>query len=294
MDLVGYARVSSTDQNLTIQLDALKKAGCKKIFSEKKSGTSKKDRNAFDECMEYIREGDTLVVTRIDRLTRSILDLQTLLHDLKDKDINLKALDQPVDTSSASGKFFLDMLGVFAEFETNLRRERQLEGIERAKKEGVYKGRKPTARAKSNEVIDLINQGFTRTAIAKKLNLGIASVYRILKTHHQNNPDQNLPGSQSTKKFAIIEVWLQVENNSKFVRGKNESRRQIEQQCFAPFEMVKKDKDSWEYILKIPYESDKELDETINELIEEAGYLADLRNGFTEMSIVEPVTGKSW
>ena len=84
-------------------------------------GTSKKDRNAFDECMEYIREGDTLVVTRIDRLTRSILDLQTLLHDLKDKDINLKALDQPVDTSSASGKFFLDMLGVFAEFETNLR-----------------------------------------------------------------------------------------------------------------------------------------------------------------------------
>jgi hypothetical protein len=103
-----------------------------------------------------------------------------------------------------------------------------------------------------------------------------------------------LPGSQSTKKIAVIEVWLQVENNSKFVRGKNESRRQIEQECFAPFDMVKKDKDSWEYILKIPYETDKELDETINELMEEAGYLADLRNGFTEMSVVEPATGKSW
>jgi DNA invertase Pin-like site-specific DNA recombinase len=191
MDLVGYARVSATDQNLTIQLDALKKAGCKKIFSEKKSGTSKKDRRAFDECMEYIREGDTLVVTRIDRLTRSILDLQTLLHDLKDKSINLKVLDQPVDTSSASGKFFLDMLGVFAEFETNLRRERQLEGIERAKKEGVYKGRKPTARAKSSDVMTLINQGYTRLAIAKKLDIGIASVYRILKTHHQNNLEQS-------------------------------------------------------------------------------------------------------
>jgi len=294
MDLVGYARVSSTDQNLDIQMDALNNAGCKKIFSEKKSGTSKIGRNAFDQCMDYIREGDTLVVTRIDRLTRSILDLQTLLHDLKDKGINLKALDQPVDTSSASGKFFLDMLGVFAEFETNLRRERQLEGIERAKKEGVYKGRKPTARAKSSDVLTLINQGYTRLAIAKKLDIGIASVYRILKAHCQNNPEQNLPGSQSTKKIALIEVWLQVENNSKFVRGKNESRRQIEQECFAPFDMVKKDKDSREYVLKIPYKSDKELDETINELIEEIGYLADLRNGFAELSVVEPATGKSW
>ena len=187
MDLVGYARVSSTDQNLTIQLEALKNAGCKKIFSEKKSGTTKKDRTAFDECMEYIREGDTLVVTRIDRLTRSILDLQNLLHYLRKKEIHLKALEQPVDTSSASGKFFLDMLGVFAEFETNLRRERQLEGIERAKKEGVYKGRKPTARAKSSEVITLISQGYTRLAIAKKLDIGIASVYRILKTYLQND-----------------------------------------------------------------------------------------------------------
>ncbi|HGO6700339.1 TPA: recombinase family protein [Legionella pneumophila] len=294
MDLVGYARVSTIDQNLDIQLDALKKAGCKKIFSEKKSGTSKKDRTAFDECMEYIREGDTLVVTRIDRLTRNILDLQNLIHDLKDKKINLKALDQPVDTSSASGKFFLDMLGVFAEFETNLRRERQLEGIARAKKEGVYKGRKPTARAKSHEVITLINQGYTRLAVAKKLDIGIASIYRILKAHHQKNPEQTLPGSQSTKKIAVIEVWLQVENNSKFVRGKNESRRQIEQECFAPFDMIKKDKDSWDYVLKVPYENDKELDEAINELIEEAGYIADLRNGFIEINVTEPATGKSW
>nr|WP_232220876.1 recombinase family protein [Legionella tunisiensis] len=106
MALVGYARVSTIDQNLDIQLDALKNAGCKKIFSEKKSGTSKKDRTALDECMDYIREGDTLVVTRIDRLTRSILDLQNLLHYLKEKEIHLKALEQPVDTSNASGKFF--------------------------------------------------------------------------------------------------------------------------------------------------------------------------------------------
>jgi DNA invertase Pin-like site-specific DNA recombinase len=294
MDLIGYARVSSTDQNITIQLDALKKAGCKKIFAEKKSGTSKKDRKAFDECMDYIREGDTLVVTRIDRLTRSILDLQNLLHYLKGMGINLKALDQPVDTSNASGKFFLDMLGVFAEFETNLRRERQLEGIERAKKEGVYKGRKPTARAKRTEVIALIHQGFTRLAIAKKLDIGIASVYRILKTHHQDNPEQALPGSQSLKKIAVIEVCFQVENHAKFLSGKNEARRRIEEECFAPFDMVKKDKDSLAYGLKIPYENDKELDDTINALMQETGSLAEMRHGFTGISVVEPSTGRTW
>ena len=174
------------------------------------------------------------MITRIDRLTRNILDLQNLIHDLKDKNINLKALDQPVDTSSASGKFFLDMLGVFAEFETNLRRERQLEGIERAKKEGAYKGRKPTARAKSHEVITLINQGYTRVAVAKKLDIGIASVYRILKAHHQKNPEQTLPGSQSTKKIAVIEVWLQVENNSKFVRGKMNQGDKLKKNALLP------------------------------------------------------------
>lgn len=294
MALVGYARVSSIDQDFNIQVDALKKAGCKKVFAEKKSGTSKNDRQAFHECMEYIREDDILVVTRIDRLTRSILDLQNLLLDLKEKKIHLKALEQPVDTSNASGKFFLDMLGVFAEFETNLRRERQLEGIERAKKAGVYKGRKPTARNMSNDVMQLINQGYTRKAIAKKLNIGIASIYRILKTHKTKNPEILIIGSQATKKIAILDVHLVVENNSKFVRGKNESRRQIEESCFSPFDVIKKDKDGYEYILKIPYETDAELEETIDEIMSEAGYIADLRNGFVEMSFHDPATDKSW
>ena len=294
MALVGYARVSSIDQDFALQVDALKKAGCKKVFAEKKSGTSKNDRQAFHECMEYIREGDILVVTRVDRLTRSILDLQNLLIDLKNREIHLKALEQPVDTASASGKFFLDILGVFAEFETNLRRERQLEGIERAKKSGVYKGRKPTARNKNNEIIELVNQGYTRKAIAKKLNIGVASVYRVLKAHKAANPDTVVIGSQATKKIAILDVHLIVENNSKFVRGKNESRRRIEETCFSSFDMVKKDKDGYEYTLKIPYETDSELEEIIDEMIGEAGYIADLKNGFIEMSFFEPSTDRSW
>lgn len=183
MALVGYARVSTTDEDYSIQIAALKNAGCSKIFAEKKSATSKDDRKAFHECMDYIREGDTLVITRIDRLTRSIRDLQNLLHELRNKQIHLKAIEQPIDTSNAAGKFFLDMLGVFAEFETNLRRERQMEGIQKAKQLGKYKGRKPTARALSDQVINLAKQGNTRKAIAEKLGIGIASVFRILKWH---------------------------------------------------------------------------------------------------------------
>jgi len=180
MSFVGYARVSTTDQDYDSQIEALKKVGCDKIFAEKKSASSTKSRRQLEECLHYLREGDTLVITRIDRLARSLRDLQNLVHDLKNKRIELKATEQPIDTSTAAGKAFLDMLGVFAEFETNLRKERQSEGIERAKQAGKYLGRKPTAQAKSKQVEELTKQGMTRQAVATELGIGIASVYRIL------------------------------------------------------------------------------------------------------------------
>lgn len=294
MELVGYARVSSTDQDWRIQVDALKAAGCTTLFTEKKSGATLKERTAFDECMTYLRKGDTLVVTRIDRLTRSILDLQNLLVKLREKNVHLKATEQPIDTNSASGKAFFDMLGVFAEFETNLRSERQLEGVARAKKEGKYKGRKPTAQAKSQEVIQLMNKGYSRQVIAEQLKIGVASVFRILKKHKLENSITQSAPFPATKKIAQVTVWLRVENNSKFVRGKNESRREIERQCFSEFKMVKKDKDGHEYALQIPYETDEDLDATVHEIMTEASCIADLRNGFIEMDVLEPSTAKAW
>ena len=183
MALVGYARVSTTDQNYELQIEALKQAGCKKIFSEKISGTTI-DRPELELCLDYLREGDTLLITRIDRLARSLRDLQNLVYDLREKGIELKAIEQPIDTSSAAGKAFLDMLGVFAEFETNLRKERQLEGIAKAKTEGKYKGRKPTAKEKSTQILEMTEQGITRQEVANQLGIGEASVYRILKTNH--------------------------------------------------------------------------------------------------------------
>jgi len=181
MTLIGYARVSTKEQDNELPLEALNNAGCNKVFSEKQSGTTVNNRTELANCLNYLREGDTLIITRIDRLARSLRDLQNLVHELKCKGITLKAIEQPIDTSTAAGKASLDMLGVFAEFETNIRRERQLEGIAKAKAEGRYMGRKPTAKAKSELVLELIGQGLTKKAVASELGIGVASVYRILK-----------------------------------------------------------------------------------------------------------------
>ena len=127
---------------------------------------------------EFLREGNALVVTRIDRLARSMGDLQDIVRDLRARGVALKATEQPIDTSTAAGKAFLDMLGVFAEFETNLRRERQMEGIAKAKAKGVYKGRRPSIEAA--QVRALKAEGLGASAIAKRLGIGRASVYRVL------------------------------------------------------------------------------------------------------------------
>lgn len=177
----GYARVSTTDQDLAIQEEALRRAGCTVVRSEKVSGTSLDGRTELQTLLAFLRPGDTLIVTRIDRLARSLRDLQNLVADLKAKGVHLKATEQLIDTSSAAGKAFLDMLGVFAEFETNLRKERQLEGIAKAKAEGVYKGRPVTI--DSARVQALRAAGLGASAIAKELKIGRASVYRCLEAN---------------------------------------------------------------------------------------------------------------
>ena len=134
MTRIGYARTSTADQNLAAQIAALKAAGCEVIREEQKSGSSLEGRPQLDTILDFIHAGETLVVTRIDRLARSLRDLQVIVDRLKAKGAHLYATEQPVDTSTAAGKAFFDMLGVFAEFETNLRRERQAEGIAAAKK----------------------------------------------------------------------------------------------------------------------------------------------------------------
>jgi DNA invertase Pin-like site-specific DNA recombinase len=178
MDVIGYARVSTTDQNLELQETALRAAGCTMIRSEKRSGSTTTGRDELRIALDILRKGDVLMVTRIDRLAHSIGDLQDIVRAVKARGASLKATEQPIDTSTAAGKCFLDMLGVFAEFETNLRRERQLEGIANAKARGVYKGRK--AAIDPAKIKQMKADGMGPSAIAKALRIGRASVYRAL------------------------------------------------------------------------------------------------------------------
>jgi len=176
----GYCRVSTIDQDLSTQIDALKAYGCETIRQEKKSGTSMNGREELKLLIEFLRDGDELVVTRIDRLARNVRDLQNIVHTLSEKGVSLKATEQPIDTSSAAGKCFLDMLAVFSSFETALRAERQAEGIKRAKARGVYRGRKQSI--DGTKVKELKASGLGASQIVKELGISRASVYRYLST----------------------------------------------------------------------------------------------------------------
>lgn len=178
-NIIGYARVSSADQDCAIQEAALRTAGATIIRSEKRSGTALQGRAELETILDFLQAGDTLMVTRIDRLARSVADLERIVASMKAKGAFLQATEQPIDTSSPAGTAFLQMLGVFAQFETALRRERQMEGIAKAKAEGRYKGRPATVDAA--KVRELHAEGITPSAIARRLAIGRASVYRALE-----------------------------------------------------------------------------------------------------------------
>lgn len=179
MTMVGYGRVSSAGQCLAIQEEQLENAGCEKLFAEKQSGTSTNNRMALKEALEWLREGDTLVVTRLDRLARSGKDLHDIIDQLSAKKIGFQCLQQgAVDTTTSMGKLVLGILGAVAEFETDIRKERQREGIAKAKLRGVYKGR--PASIDADKVRELRAAGMGGAAIAKEMGIGRASVYRLL------------------------------------------------------------------------------------------------------------------
>src|SRR5215468_8736741 len=177
--LLGYARVSTTDQDLSVQREALRGASVGTIFEEKASGTKRDGRTELQKVLGVLGDGDTLVVTRLDRLGRSLRDLANVAHEIEEADANLKVIEQCVDTSNAAGRAFFDMLAVFAAFETDVRRERQLEGIALAKRQGVYKGGK--ARLDRQRVKTLSESGVGPATIARELGISRSSVYRLLE-----------------------------------------------------------------------------------------------------------------
>lgn len=177
--LVGYARVSTQGQSLDIQNEALVEAGCEKVFAEKQSGSSSKGRVELANAIDFVREGDTLVVTRLDRLARSVGDLHRIIEKLTDKGVEFRCLQQSdVVTNTSTGKLMLAVLGAVAQFENDIRRERQREGIEKAKAAGKYKGRPKSIDPEA--VRTLHQRGLGASQIAKELKIARASVYRAL------------------------------------------------------------------------------------------------------------------
>lgn len=185
MAVVGYGRVSSAGQSLEVQLEQLRAVPCDEIFTEKRTGTSTDGREALQEMMRYVRKGDVLVVTRLDRLARSLTDLSKIIDELGEKGVGFRCLQQGgVDTTKPEGRLMLQLLGSFAEFETAIRKERQKEGIEKARAAGRYRGRPKTIDPAS--IAELEAEGLGPAAIAKRLGIGRASVYRLKATLNEN------------------------------------------------------------------------------------------------------------
>jgi DNA invertase Pin-like site-specific DNA recombinase len=184
--IIGYARTSTTDQKagLLAQERDLRAAGAEKVFSEQVSSVTQRD--VLQQCLAFLREGDALVVTKPDRLARSTAELLAIEADLSKRSIGLVVLSmggEKLDTRNPTSKLMLTILGGVATWEREIMLERQREGIAKAKAEGAYKGRKPTARAKQAEILELAAAGKTREAIAQQLKIGVASVYRALAAH---------------------------------------------------------------------------------------------------------------
>ena len=178
MAIVGYARVSSFGQSLEVQLDKL--SHCEKVFQEKKSGRTD-NRAELQNCLTYLRDGDTLVITKLDRLGRSIRDLLNIINQLEKNNVSFQVLDQQIDTSTPSGKLLLHMLGAIAEFENDLRASRQSEGIQKALSNGVQFGRK--SKLTDDEVLVMRGKRETGTKIKDLMieySLSKASIYRLL------------------------------------------------------------------------------------------------------------------
>lgn len=185
--MVGYARTSTLEQvaGFEAQIAALKVAGCEKLYQEQISSVA--PRRALQEALEFVREGDVLVVTKLDRLARSVAHLGQIVEGLERRKVGLRVLDLGLDTSTATGQLMLNVLGSVAQFERSMMLERQRDGIAKAKQEGKYKGRAPTAMRQTQRIRELMAQGMTRKAIAQALSVSERSVYRALSNQQEQN-----------------------------------------------------------------------------------------------------------
>jgi DNA invertase Pin-like site-specific DNA recombinase len=192
--IIGYGRTSTIEQQagLDAQKRDLKAAGAERFYLEQTSSVDQ--RRQLEAAIDFAREGDVLVVTKLDRLARSVTHLGELMSRLEEKGVSLRILGMGVDTGAATGRLIVNLLGSIAQFEREIMLERQREGIAKAKADGKYKGRKPTARAMAAQIVEMQQEGTTKEAIAAKLGIGVASVYRVLRNQRRDPPMSGIEG----------------------------------------------------------------------------------------------------
>lgn len=292
---IGYARVSTRDQNLNLQLDALNQAGCERIYQDVASG-SKAARPALDELLGQIRAGDVLVIWKLDRMGRSLKHLVELVGNLIERKVGLLSLNDPIDTTSAQGRLVFNLFASLAEFERELIRERTQAGLTAARARGRVGGR-PKGLSPQAQATAMVAETLYRerrmgvAAIAQKLHISKSTLYSYLRhrdvqispyeksEQRRSEPPATASVKTNEPKVATILLSLRIQNNSKFVRGKKRTIEHIEHFYLSEYDAQRRP--NGDYELKIPYDSGEDLDSTVNELLNNIASDADDRNCFS-------------
>jgi len=300
-----------------VQIKKLKAAGCDEIFQEKISG-AKDDRPQLDELLGKLRKNDVFCVVRLDRLGRRMLKLVDMINELKEKNVEFVALENNIDTSTPMGMLLFNICAAFSEMERELIKERVKAGLDSAKEKGRVGGRPKVITKEKEAILHAIrNEGsMSVKQMCKTVGVSRSVYYRAMSEHQQaltlvsqpkkskktkSKPKKGLipdstgfSQSHIKKKAITLDLWLRVENNSKFVRGKGKSRKYIEDYLRYHCGMEKPNKDSWDYKVTFEYKDKGDLDKQIDEMFRSIHCEADRRNGFVETSLVNPETEMEW
>ncbi|MFK7933640.1 MAG: recombinase family protein [Saprospiraceae bacterium] len=291
---IGYARVSTKEQNLDLQKDALRKAGCVEIFEEKISGAGK-ERPQLTKLIERIRKGDVLTVWKLDRLGRSIKDLIQLVNNIQNRGAELKSLNDHIDTTTPHGKLTFHMFAALAEFEKDIIRERTLAGLATARARGRVGGRPKGLSQKAKHIAIIAQRLYeegqkTVTEICEELSISRATLYNYLR-HRGIEVGQH----RNKTRFLKVELWLLVQNKSKVNKSLKKCIDAIEFFILQKFKGKPNEKNKGIYQLNIPYQSTKELDLTVNQILRDIRNTCDLHNCAAEAAIkVLDDSGKNW
>lgn len=281
---IGYARVSTQDQDLALQLDALQTADCTTIYQEKVS-SKRKERPELQTMLAQLQKDDVVVVWKLDRLARSMKELVTLVNEIQGKGAEFQSLNDQIDTTTPQGRFTFHVFAALAEFERDLIRERTKAGLAAARARGRVGGRpKGLSKAAQHKAIVAeklyLERGLTIKQICKQLSISKSTFYNYLR---YRGVETSIP--RQKKKIIKVEMWLRVERNNKYVRGKKRAREEIERYVLFEYDMKKPHKDGWDYILTISYDTDKELDNIVSDILVEASRIAEDRNCFIEADV---------